>query len=294
MKWLEVSVQVSGEAAESVAEVLARFVPRGVAIEAGPEGLGGGPVTVRAYLPAGAQLPHTRRKVEEALWHLGQILPIPEPAFTPVDESDWAEAWKKHMRVLHIGQRVVIRPSWLEHSPAPDEVVVELDPGMAFGTGLHPTTQMCLMALEERARSGMRVLDLGTGSGVLAIAVAKMRAGTVLALDKDPEAVAAARQNARRNGVAGRVQVLEGSLAQAEGTFDLVLVNILAKVIVEMASQGLCERLAPDGVLVVAGLVADQEDEVSGALQRAGLVVVGRRQIDDWVSLEARLTPGGE
>ncbi len=286
MEWLEVSVQTGSEAAEAVAEVLARFAPRGVAIKAGPEGIGFGPVTVCAYLPAGVNLPQTRRKVEEALWHLGQLLPIPDPIFRPVAETDWAEAWKEHLRVLHIGQRVVVRPSWLSYLPQEGELVIELDPGMAFGTGLHPTTQMCLMALEEHVRPGTRLLDLGTGSGILAIAGAKLGAASVLALDDDPQAVAVARQNVRRNDVADRVRVVEGSLAQADGSFDLVLVNILAKVIVEMAGQGLGERLSPGGLLAAAGLVADQEEEVQAALRQAGLVVSGRRQMDDWVGLE--------
>ncbi|HEC34740.1 MAG TPA: 50S ribosomal protein L11 methyltransferase [Chloroflexi bacterium] len=288
MEWLEVSVQVGSEAAEAVAEVLTRFAPHGVAVEAGAEGICAGPVTVCAYLPANEHLPRTQRLVEEALWHLGQIIPIPEPAFRPVAETDWAELWKEHLRVLHVGRRVVIRPSWLPYAPREHEVVVILDPGMAFGTGLHPTTQMCLMALEEHVHPGMRVLDLGTGSGILAIAGAKLGAGSVLALDSDLQAVAVARSNARRNGVADRVQVREGSLAQADGPFDLVMVNILAKVIVQMTEQGLEKRLAPQGLAVVAGLVADQEEEVTEALLRAGLAVVGRRQVEEWVALEVR------
>jgi ribosomal protein L11 methyltransferase len=287
MKWLEVRVEASSEAAEAVAEVLSRFAPQGVAIEAGPKGLAVGPVTVRAYLAADADLPRRRRQVEEALWHLGQILPIPDPVFQPVEESDWAESWKKHLRVLHIGSRVVVRPSWLSYNPRPEEVVITLDPGMAFGTGLHPTTRMCLEALERHLRPGMQVLDLGTGSGILAIAGALLGAEMVLAVDNDPQAVAVAAENVRRNGVEGRVRLLHGSLAQASGRFDLVLVNILAQVIVEMAEQGLGERLAEDGRLVLAGLLDTQETEVTAALTRAGLVVVERRQVEDWVGLVA-------
>ncbi len=287
MNWLEVCVETTGEGAEAVAEVLSRFAPRGVALEAGPEGFGAGPVVVRAYLPADDELPRTRRQVEEALWHLSQILPLPEPTFRTVAETDWAEAWKQHLTVLHIGRRLVVRPSWLPYTPTEEEVVLELDPGMAFGTGTHPTTQMCLLALEERIRPGARVLDLGTGSGILAIAAAKLGAGRVLALDTDPQAVAVARENVRRNGVVDRVRVARGSLAQAIGRFDLVVVNILAQVIMEMADQGLARRLTPEGVLVAAGLLAGQEEEVRAALERAGLSIHGRRQIEDWVALEA-------
>ncbi|MBC7227523.1 MAG: 50S ribosomal protein L11 methyltransferase [Thermoflexales bacterium] len=287
MDWLEISVETTGEGAEAVAEVLSRFAPRGVALEAGPEGFGTGLVAVRAYIPADDEMPQTRRRVEEALWHLSQILPLPPPSFRLVAETDWAEAWKQHLTVLHVGRRLVIRPSWLPYIPAEGEVVVELDPGMAFGTGTHPTTQMCLLALEDWVRPGARVLDLGTGSGILAIAAAKLGAKRVLALDTDPQAVAVARENVYRNGVADRVRVARGSLARAIGKFDLVVVNILARVLVEMAGQGLARRLAPEGRLVAAGLLAAQEEEVREAFQRNGLAVVGRRQVEDWVALEA-------
>ncbi len=293
MDWLEISVETTGEGAEAVAEVLSRFAPRGVALEAGPEGFGTGQVIVRAYIPADDRMPQTRRQVEEALWHLGQILPMPLPSFRMIAEADWAEAWKRHLTVLHVGRRWVIRPSWLPYTPAEGEVVVELDPGMAFGTGTHPTTQMCLLALEDWMRPGARVLDLGTGSGILAIAAAKLGAKRVLALDTDPQAVSVARENVYRNGVADRVRVARGSLAQAVGRFDGVVVNILARTIVEMAEQGLARRLAPEGRLIVAGLLVGQEEEVRESFQRNGLTVIGRRQIEDWVALEAAREPVG-
>ncbi len=286
-EWLELSVTVSGEAAEAVAEVLSRYAPDGVAIEAGPEGIAAGPVTVRAYLPVDERLAETRRRAEEGLWHLGQILPIPDPTFRRIAETDWAEAWKAQLRILHIGQRIVVRPSWLPYSPAEGEIVIELDPGMAFGTGLHPTTQICLLALEEHIRPAMRVLDLGTGSGILAIAAARLGAASVLALDNDPQAVAVAQQNVRHNGVADRVEVLPGSLDQASGRYELIVVNILAQVIIEMLAAGLGTRLTEGGLLVLAGLLLEQEGEVIAALRRAGLTVRRRRQVEDWVGLEA-------
>ncbi|MEA3338706.1 MAG: 50S ribosomal protein L11 methyltransferase [Chloroflexota bacterium] len=285
MEWLEVSVTVKNETAEAVAEVLSRYASRGVVIEAGPDGWNTGPVIVRAYLPADDQLRANKRRVEESLWHLGQIQPIPAPAFRPIAEADWAEAWKKQLKVLHIGQRIVIRPSWLDYTPAPREIVIQLDPGMAFGTGLHPTTQMCLAALEGLIRPEARVLDLGTGSGILAIAAAKLGAGHVLAVDNDPVAEKTARGNVRANRVAKAVSVTSGSLADAPGSYDLVVVNILAKVIVEMAQQGLAERVRPGGMLIAAGIIADQKPEVVAALQREGLTLVEQHQTEDWVCL---------
>jgi len=287
MEWLEVSVTVENEAAEVVAEVLSRYVYRGVAIEAGPEGWNAGPVVVRAYLPADDQLQATKRRIEEALWHLGQIRPIPAPTFRPVAEEDWAEAWKERLDVLRIGQHIVIRPSWREYAPEPKDVVIQLDPGMAFGTGLHPTTQMCLVALEELTRLEATVLDLGTGSGILAIAAARLGAGRVLAVDNDPVAVKTARGNVVTNGVQEAVSVVCGSLADVPGCYHLVVVNILAKVIVEMMQEGLANRVRPGGRLITAGIIADQEPEVVVALEQKGLALVERRQTGDWVCLVA-------
>jgi ribosomal protein L11 methyltransferase len=287
MEWLEVSVTVENEAAEVVAEVLSRYVYRGVAIEAGPEGWNAGPVVVRAYLPADDQLQATKRRIEEALWHLGQIRPIPAPAFRPVAEEDWAEAWKERLDVLRIGQHIVIRPSWREYAPEPKDVVVQLDPGMAFGTGLHPTTQMCLVALEELIRPETTVLDLGTGSGILAIAAARLGAGRVLAVDNDPVAVKTARGNVVINGVQEAVSVVGGSLADVPGRYHLVVVNILAKVIVEMMQEGLANRVRPGGRLITAGIIADQEPEVVATLEQKRLALVERRQTGDWVCLVA-------
>jgi ribosomal protein L11 methyltransferase len=290
MEWLEVSVEVDHETAEAVAEVLSRYAHRGVVIEGGPDGWQTGPVMVRGYLPADDELWSQKKRIEEGLWHLGQIRPIPDPSFRPVAEQDWAETWKKRLEVLRIGERLVIRPSWLDYDAKPADVVVQLDPGMAFGTGLHPTTQLCLCALERFVQPGMQVLDLGTGSGILAVAAVKLGAGRVLALDSDQQAVKVARANVVDNDVAGRVSVRRGSLADVSGTFDLVVVNILARVIVEMVEEGLSERLRPDGILVTAGIIAETADSVAMAFERGNFRLVERRQRGDWVSLLAERT----
>jgi len=290
-EWLEVSVEVDHETAEAVAEVLSRYTQRGVVLEGGPDGWEIEPVIVRGYLPVDEQLWTVKRQIEEGLWHLGQIRPIPEPSFRRVAEEDWSEAWKKQLKVLRIGERLVIRPSWLEHKPQPRDVIIELDPGMAFGTGLHPTTQLCLCALERLVRPGMEVLDLGTGSGILAIAAAKLGAGHVDALDSDQQAVQVARGNVMENGAAEQVTVRKGSLADATGRYDLVVVNILARVVTEMAKAGLSERLRPGGVVFAAGITADQAPEVVAALERNGLKLTDQRQRGDWVSLQTRRTP---
>ena len=299
MNWLEITVTVDAEAAEAVAETLARYAPDGVAIEQraceiepGAEWSPNGPleptVSVRAYLPMDAEIDSQRRQVEQALWHLRQIVPFPEPSFNEIKPEDWENAWKEHYHVLRVGSRFVIKPSWREHASLPGDVVIELDPGMAFGTGLHPTTQMCLGAIERHMPSGARAIDLGAGSGILAIAAAKLGAALVLALDVDPVAVEAARENARRNQVEDGVRVEAGSLGAARQTFDFALVNILAKTIIQLCDEGLAEIVGPSGLMVLAGLIDAQEDEVRDTLARVGLSVIDRMQAKDWVGLVCR------
>lgn len=288
MDWIEASVQVDSETTEAVSELINRYVPHGAVIEQDPNIADS--LTVKVFLSPDAH--QTHRKIEEGLWHLGQIHPIPEPLFRLLSHQEWAEAWKKHFHVLRIGQGVVIKPSWLTYSPAPGDVVVELDPGMAFGTGLHLSTQLCLQALEGLIRPGMRVLDLGTGSGILAIVAALMGAGQVVALDVDELAVKVATANTATNGVAERVQVELGSIERLPSNaapFELMLVNIEVQVILELVSQGLLLRLASGGWFVGAGILENQADDVLAALAEEGLCDIQVRQERDWVAVVGRM-----
>jgi ribosomal protein L11 methyltransferase len=290
-EWLEISVRVDGEAAEAVSELFNRYGRGGAVVEhrvAG--GLGAhddvDEMRVKAYIPAEDRA--LKQRIEEALWHLGQLYPIPAPEFTVLGEADWAEAWKAHYGVLHVGQHTAIVPAWQSYDPAPGEVVIVLDPGMAFGTGTHPTTRLCLEALEELIVPGMRVLDLGTGSGVLSIAAAKHGAASVCAVDIDPIAVASARENVAANGVAGVICVERGSLEQARATYDLVLVNILYSVILDLLDRGLADVLRPGGIVVASGIIDDQEADIVDAFVARGIDVTGRRRERDWVALIGR------
>jgi ribosomal protein L11 methyltransferase len=312
LDWLEFSVTTDGEAAEAVVELFNRYGRGGAAVETPVDcfeheleersTLAG--VIVKAYLPLDGTATEARRRLEEGLWHLSRIYPIPEPVVRELAEQDWTEAWKQQFHLLRIGRRTVIVPAWEVYEPGPGEIVIRLEPGMAFGTGLHPTTRLCLAALESHLAKDSAVLDVGTGSGVLAIAAAKLGARSVFALDADPVAVAVAQENVTANGVAGRVIVWHGSLSGGDvvpkhftegselellesGTFDLVLVNILAPVIVGMA-PALVARLAPGGRLIAAGLIEHQEAEVVRALEAQGLQIVHRTQEKDWVALAAR------
>jgi ribosomal protein L11 methyltransferase len=288
LDWIEVSVQVNGETADAVSELINRYVPGGAVIEQPPNTPDS--LTVKVFLSPDAH--QTRHEIEEGLWHLGQITPIPEPHFRLVPHQAWAEAWKTQFQVLHIGQRVVIKPSWLTYSPAPGDVVVELDPGMAFGTGLHPSTQLCVRALEELVRPDMRALDLGTGSGILAIVAALMGASQVVALDVDELAVKAAAANAAANGVAGQVQVKLGSIEQLSAyaaPFELMLVNIQARAILALVSQDLLSYLAPGGWFVGAGILADQAKEVLAAVEAKGLCSIETRRQGDWSAVVGKI-----
>jgi ribosomal protein L11 methyltransferase len=285
VEWIEVSVSVDSETAEAVAEVLSRYVHNGVVIEAGPDRTVSGPVVVRGYLPSDDRARATTRSVREALWHLGRIRPIPLPLFAPIADTDWTKAWREKLNVLHIGQRIVVRPTWREYAPMQGEVVITLDPGQAFGTGLHPTTQLSLAAIEELVRPGASVLDIGTGSGILAIAAAKIGAGRVVALDSDPVAVDAARRNVAANRVADKTVVSEGSLAEVTGLYDVVVVNIVLRTILELLKHGLLAHAKPGGHLVLAGILVEQEGAVLHAAACEGLGLVGRRTSDDWLCL---------
>ena len=300
MRWLELTVQAHPEAIESVSELLSRYAPGGVAIEEPiellDEGqeyrvLSGQPVKVRAYLPIDGKEEEVRQRVAEGLWHLSSLGPqfVGELQTRIVNEEDWANAWKDYYHVTHIGRRLVIRPSWRDYTPRDDEVVIELDPGMAFGTGLHPTTRMCLEQVEQRVRPGMRVLDAGTGSGILALAAARLGAASVYCIDNSSVAVESAAANAAVNQLSERVSVVLGVLDDAEATrlagqFDLVLANIIARVIGSIAAY-LARVLTPGGILIAGGIIEERRHEAEQPLLDAGLNLVEQVMIDDWVTL---------
>ena len=300
MQWLELTVRTHPEAVESVSELLSRYTPGGVAIEEPielvDEGqeyriITGQPVLVHAYLPVDGTEEEARQRVAEGLWHfasLGQHF-VGELQTQVVNEEDWANAWKDYFHVTHIGQRLVIRPSWREYTPKGEEVVLELDPGMAFGTGLHPTTRLCLEQVEQRTQSGMRVIDVGTGSGILALAAAKLGAASVYCIDNSSVAVESATANAALNGLSDKITVALGILDESEATrmagqFDIVLVNILAHIIGGMAPQ-LAQIVAPDGLVIASGIIEARRPDAEQPLLAAGLKLIDQAAIDDWLVL---------
>ncbi len=301
MRWLEVRLTVDGEQAEAVADLLARHATGGVAIESALEGdeaaLPDTPVIVRAYLPSDEMLESRRTSVEHGLWHLGMIHAMPAPAYRAVAEEDWAEAWKEHYHPIRIGRRLLILPAWLP-SPDDDRLAIVLDPGMAFGTGTHPSTQLCLAALEDYLRPGDEVIDLGCGSGILSIAAARLGARRVRALDIDPLAVRIARENAERNGLAAQIDVSAGSLPDLleprAPSADLMVANILAPVLDEMARHGLAGAVRPGGVLILAGVLAEQAEGLEATCVDHGLERLEQRQAGEWRALILKSKPPHE
>lgn len=301
--WVELSVAADIEAVEAVSEILTRFAPGGTSVEPGfgltNEGLGAvvdptKPAIVRAYLP-GLDPAGVRMAIAQATIALGHLQafglrPIGELQTSLVREADWAEAWKSHFPVLRVGRRMVVRPTWRHHRRQPGDVVLSLDPGMAFGTGLHPTTRLCLAALETLADEGLvgpaRVLDVGCGSGILAIAAGKLGARDLLGVDTDPIAVESTLANARLNGLTRRIRVRQGSVPTGEPPFDLVLANLIASLLVQLAPE-LRGELAPGGRILASGIFHDREGDVVAAFRAAGLQMGRRWAEEDWVAIEA-------
>ena len=296
-RWLELSVRAHQEAAETVAALLHKWGEGGVAIfqehvqesvDHDPRPVGAW-LTLTSYLPDSVALASRRDGLERDLWHLqafhGDLVGELETQW--VAEEDWANAWKQFYTVLHVGERLVIKPRWQDYDPKPGEIVVALDPGMAFGTGTHPTTQLCLEALEKLPLEGEEVLDVGTGSGILAIAAAKLGAARVVAIDTDPVAVAAARDNVAQAGLAESINVMKSTLPLSDPapTYDVVLANITAQTLITLA-PALRAIVAPHGRLLACGIIDQKANEALAAFDAVGLALIDRRETSDWVLLE--------
>jgi ribosomal protein L11 methyltransferase len=330
---IEVSLQDVDDATMlAVAEVFDRWGWGGTVVEEVVGDRGEVHRVVKTY--AAAAEAERLRKIEIGLALLNRVRatqgqpPVPLPQMCTLAETDWAEAWKAHYHVLRVGRHLVVKPTWEVYDAGPGDVVIEIDPGMAFGSGLHATTQLCLQMLEDCVQSGDRVLDVGTGSGILAIAAARLGAGSVLAIDSDPLAVQVARENVELNGLGRSVDVQSGTLSpvgpQRSATRSGRIPGLHADISIHLAPHAgvetvetrvhsqsdasqwdiilanllaetilavaptLASGLASGGSLIASGIVAERAEEVSAGLQDEGLSVVERRVSGDWVALKAR------
>ncbi len=303
-EWAQVSCQVPSEMVDAVAEYLIGLSGGGVGIDNlvldtfSLDTLEESPVkTVTAYFPADESIGDRLREIEAYLTENGPSFAgfvYREPTVSTITEQDWSTSWKEHFKPLRIGRRLVVKPTWEDFSPEAEDLVLELDPGMAFGTGTHPTTMLCLSVL-ERLLSGeggaclksRDVLDVGTGSGILGIAAAKLGAPGVTAIDIDSEAVRVARENCALNGVSSLVTVSDTPLERIPGVFDIVIANILAEDLVRMAPT-LMARLRPGGILVLSGILIEKEELVRDGFSNRKLNLTEVARENEWSCLVYR------
>jgi len=297
VRWLELTVTCDNEAIEAVSEILGR-VSQGSAVrptklirdpadELSAREDPSAPYEITAHIPEDDAAPAAVEATERALWHLQAfgLRPVGDLRVRTVDDADWTDAWKEGYIPQRIG-RVVIVPSWLDEPIGPDEVSLRLDPGMAFGTGLHPTTRGCLTLLQTISPMPSVVLDVGSGSGILALAALRLGAGEAVCYDTDPLAVEATMANAAANDLADQVTGHAGSLPEtpAGDPFPLVLANLVAAVLIEL-TDSLAAHTAAGGTLLASGIINSRADEVLDALTAAGFVLERRLDDDEWVSL---------
>lgn len=300
IKWLEISMVVDGELAEAIAEVMDRYTSGGVVVESGvkfmndeDEGTPSGPVKVFGYLINDDKIEERRQKLEEALWHLHVIKELPKPEYKPIADENWMAAWKDHYHPIPIGKKLLVLPAWIKQEDN-SRIAVKIDPSMAFGTGTHPSTQLCLELVEEYTHPGAPVIDVGCGSGILSIAAIKMGASHALAVDIDPASVKATGENAESNGVLDNIECGQGSVKEIkEGKYSIkqapvVLANILAPILIRLFDSGMADLVEPGGCIILAGILAEQADSVIASAGCHGLTFTEKRQSGDWVALVCR------
>lgn len=311
VKWIELSVLTTNEAVEAVSNIFHEAGASGVVIEDSLEiekerenqfgeiyelnpndYPSEGAAVVKAYLPTSSFLAETVEEITLAIENLKNFdINIGENILTTceVHEEDWATAWKQYYHPVKISERFTIVPTWEEYERVhTDELIIELDPGMAFGTGTHPTTVMCLQALENVIKEGDSVIDVGTGSGVLSIGAALLGAKKVHALDLDEVAVKSAIENVELNKVQHVVDVYQGNLLDTvKEPADVVVANILAEIIMTFTDDAF-SIVKPGGVFVTSGIILAKKEDVKSALEKSGFIIEETLMMEDWVSIIAR------
>jgi len=285
--WQELSITVPHEYVEPISYLFGRY-GKGLSTEVAGEGR----VLLRTYMTSSSRQRLARIEVGvrlvNAVEPIGSLLVRDLP-----DDEDWQNSWKSHFKILRIGEHLVIKPTWLELDPGPDDIVIELDPGIAFGTGYHPTTDTCLQAMEQHITPGMTVLDLGTGSGILTIAAIKLGAELVTALDIDTMAVTAARRNFRRCRISKQVRLGKGSVPHptaGAGQFDLAVANISARGVADRCPF-ILTALKPGALFIASGLLDAQKDEVASVAEPLGFTLESEWPQEEWTTLLYR-APG--
>ena len=294
MNWLELSLRAPSEYVEPLSVIFQRYGYGGVVVE-----LAGGYnpdegetapydslATLRAYLPINRTTASRKEQIRLAVDLISRLCSLSPLEERVIEEREWLESWKNHFSVLRMG-RIVICPSWVQYEAKLGDIVIEIDPGMAFGTGHHPTTNMCLTELDKMVMPGSKVLDVGTGSGILTLAAAKLGAARVLALDIDPIAIKAAKANIKANGLQSIAKVKRQAISfgdRLDTGFDIVVANLYTKVILSIA-ETLMAQLVPYGNLIVSGILVTRAQEVQGQLEAAGFTLLHMVTDGDWAAL---------
>ncbi len=313
MNWREITIITTSEASDAVSEMLNSFGAGGVSIEdpydikkeierkglldyADESFLSrlGEDVTVKAYFSEDSDIEAIVAGIKEKLGEIGKYLPVGRgfAGVSIVNEEDWANAWKKYYKPFRISDRVVIKPSWEDYVPEGKEIIVELDPGMAFGTGSHETTRMCAVLLDKHIKPGDTVMDAGCGSGILSIIAAKLGAGRVVAFDIDGTAARVARDNVEKNGAGDVVEVSRGTIEDVpDFAFNIIVANIIAEVIISMAPQ-VPRYLESRGLFITSGIIRERRQDVIDACEKTGFELAEEKAEGEWVALVFRKQGG--
>jgi ribosomal protein L11 methyltransferase len=289
MKWLRLSVWSPHAVQESLANFLVEQTGRGVEFTGN---------WITAYCHQGEEARYCLKQLHRYYKNLQQLYPeLPKLRVLQEDlqDEDWAETWKTFFKPMRIGSSIVVKPSWESYEPSADQVVIEIDPEQAFGTGNHPSTALCIELLEPilssvsrgKGNSGPSVLDVGTGSGILGIVAARQGARRVLGLEIDPEALEAAQRNVDRNGVGEAMSVSLTPLDQVEQTFDLVVANLTASLLTQMAGD-LVGHVSAEGLLLLSGILTEQMEEVAKCFETHYFTVVDSRATEEWQAILLR------
>lgn len=289
LKWIELSVVADSELIDPLVQIFDRYSKNGVVLENVGENIeySNNATKVRTYLKSDTDYEIVFNQIDigvRLLAHVGEVSKLSKRV---LNEKEWHESWKKHFSILEIGKTLAIVPSWLKSKKVNRKIVIELDPGMAFGTGHHPTTRMCLEMLETLVKPYHAVLDLGCGSGILSIASAKMGSEKVIGIDNDETAIKVARENIKINGIGDSVSISNGSVPNKnidKYSNDIVVANISSKVILDLSKE-ITEYLKPKGYLLISGFLDNTESEIIDVFKKLNLNVVSKLGTADWVAL---------
>lgn len=306
MNWTEITIKTSPEATEAVYGVLYAFNAGGISVEDSTlvndanrstslwdvidddilARYQTNTATIKAYFPPETNIEDIIIRLREGMTRAGEYIPSAFDISTAsVDEQDWENSWKKYYKPIRVGRNILIKPLWETAETTENDIVLELDPGMAFGTGTHETTRMCLALLEDYINTDSVMLDIGTGSGILAIAAAKMGAQSVTAGDIDPVAVKIARENAEINKAADKINIVCGNLTECiDGKYNIITANIIADAIIQL-TENISGFLTDDGIYITSGIINHRIDDVKNALEKSGFIIKQCKTEGDWAAI---------